>query len=321
MLALGEAVAALADLEIVGLGSAFLDVLIRQKDMPIWGHGVELSAFSLDGGGPVATAIVAAARLGASVGFVGTAGSDEAAAIKIRSLDRNGVDISHLVVRPGPESQVVLVYVEEATGERTFSGLRSSWDVPLKVDELDYEYITSAQYLHLDGRHYEAAIQAARWMHEAGKKVMFDGGKVTSGNRLQLTGLIEHVDILIGGSGFVPALTGVHDTWEAGRAALGLGPSIVVQTEGSDGSYTVTADQEFHTPAFEVDVVDTTGAGDVFHGAYLVGLLHGWDLRRTAAFAAAVSALKCRQLGGRAGIPRFEQAMGFLRERAPSLTF
>lgn len=311
----------MAGLQIVGLGSAFLDVLMRQKDMPTWARGVELSAFSIDGGGPIATAMVAAARLGANVGFVGTAGSDEAAALKTRSLVKNGVDISHLVVRPGPESQVCVVYVDESTGERVFSGLRSSWDVPLQVQELDREYITSAEYLHLDDRHYEAAMQAAKWMHATGKKVMFDGGKVTHGNCPRLTELIEHVDILIGGSGFVPSLTGVSEVWAAGRAALRLGPSIVVQTEGPDGSYTVTADQEFHTPAFKVEVVDTTGAGDVFHGAYLVGLLHGWNLQRTASFAAAVSALKCGQLGGRAGIPRFEQAIDFLRERSPDLTF
>ena len=89
----------------------------------------------------------------------------------------------------------------------------------------------------------------------------------------------------------------------------------MVQTVGIDGSYTVTADEQFHTPAFEVDVVDTTGAGDVFHGAYLAGLLRGWDLRRVAIFSSAVSAIKCTRLGGRAGIPRFDKVLAFLRER------
>jgi ribokinase len=96
---------------------------------------------------------------------------------------------------------------------------------------------------------------------------------------------------------------------------LSLGPQIVVQTEGKDGSYTLTAEERFHTPAFDIRVVDTTGAGDVFHGAYLVGLLHGWNLQDVAIFATAVSAIKCTHLGGRKGIPTFEQTLTFLQQQ------
>ena len=303
-------------LQVVGLGMAVLDVLIRLKEMPTWEHGTRLSALRFDGGGPVGTACVAAARLGARVGFVGTAGNDESAELKLRSFVRDGVDLSRLVVHNESENQVVLVCVDECTGERTFCGLQSFGHSPLRPEELDRDYITSADYLHLDGSHLEAAMQAARWAHEAGKQVMLDAGK-TGGSEVhpRFRRLIEEVDILIAGSGFVPALTGVADLWEAGRAALAFGPRIVVQTEGADGSYTVTADEQFHTPIFPVQVLDTTGAGDVFHGAYLVGLLHGWDLRRVAAFATAVSAIKCTRLGGRIGIPRYPEVIAFLRER------
>jgi len=83
-----------------------------------------------------------------------------------------------------------------------------------------------------------------------------------------------------------------------------------------DGSYTVSPDDEFHTPAFEVNVIDTTGAGDVFHGAYLAGLVKGWDLRRIATFASAVSAIHCTVLGNRKGIPSMEEVETFLRERS-----
>ena len=88
-----------------------------------------------------------------------------------------------------------------------------------------------------------------------------------------------------------------------------------MQTEGEGGSYTLTAEERFHTPAFDVEVIDTTGAGDVFHGAYIVGLLHGWDLRRVALFSTAVAAIKCTKLGGRAGIPCYDEVLAFLRER------
>ena len=96
---------------------------------------------------------------------------------------------------------------------------------------------------------------------------------------------------------------------------MDLGPRIFVETVGEEGSYTITREEQFHTPAFPVDVVDTTGAGDVFHGAYIVGMLHGWDLRQIAQFSTAVSALKCTRLGGRAGIPDLASTLHFLQER------
>jgi len=295
---------------------ACLDVLVRLKEMPTWERGARLSALRFDGGGPVGTACVAAARLGARVGFIGAAGSDQNAELKLRSFRQAGVDLSRLVVRDGPENQVVLVCVDEETGERVFSGLGAFGADPLRAEDLDRGYITQADYLHLDGSHPEAALQAARWMREAGKPVMLDGSK-TDARELppRMVEMVEHVDILVAGSGFVPALTGETDLWAAGRAALAHGPRIVVQTEGADGSYTVTPDDQFHTPIFPVEVVDTTGAGDVFHGAYLVGLLKGWDLRRVATFATAVSAIECTRLGGRVGIPTYDEVIAFLRQR------
>ena len=94
-----------------------------------------------------------------------------------------------------------------------------------------------------------------------------------------------------------------------------LGPSVVLVTQGQAGSVCHSNGGTFHTPAFEVDVVDTTGAGDVFHGAFIHGLLQGWELGKAAEFASAVAAIKCRQLGGRAGIPTFEKTMEFLADR------
>ncbi len=306
----------MSKLDIVGLGLSTLDVLIRSREMPTWEHGTRVSGFGLDGGGPVGTACCAAARLGARVGYVGTAGNDQIAGLKIQSLRENGVDTSRLVVREGPENQVVIVHVNEETGERVFSGLRTFGEAPLAPDELDREYLTRAEYLHLDGSHFEAALQAAQWMREAGKQVVIDCAKTDgrpAGERI--AELVRQVDVLICGSGFGQSLTGHADLAQAAEAVLALGPRTVVQTEGEAGSHTMTASESFHTPAFPVEVVDTTGAGDVFHGAYLVGLLRQWDLETVAWFAAGVAALKCTKLGGRRGIPAFEETVAFLRER------
>lgn len=305
----------MSELQIVGLGLATLDVLIRLKEMPTWEHGTRLNGFRLEGGGLVGTAMVAAAKLGARVGFVGTAGTDEAADLKLKSMVECGVDLSHLVRHDGPEDHIVVVHVHAETGERVFAGMEAWRRQPLRAEELDRDYITSAPYLHIDGFHHEAALQAAKWMREAGKTVVMDGSKTSRPVGERQRALVPYVDVLITGAGFARGLTGIEDIWEAGEAILEMGPRIFVETVGEEGSYTVTADERFHTPAFQVDVVDTTGAGDVFHGAYIVGLLHGWNVRQVALFSTAVSAIKCTKLGGRAGIPGFQGTLAFLQER------
>jgi sulfofructose kinase len=301
-------------IQIVGLGLAALDILVRTSNLPTWECGVRLRALGIDGGGPVATALVAAQRLGVQTGYVGTCGSDRLGRIKLETLSEHGVDISHIVQRPGAEESAILVCVHEATGERIFSGASHPDFQALRVEELDHGYITSARFLHLDGCHAEAALAAARWMHQAGKQVMLDGSATRGPISPQMRLLVAEADVLICGSGFGPALTGKADLCEAGATILQLGPHIVVQTEGSAGSYTTTREGSFHTPAFQVEVLDTTGAGDVFHGAYLVGLLKGWNLRSIALFSSAVAALKCSRLGGRQGIPTFEQTFIFLAQ-------
>lgn len=309
------------DLQIVGLGLATLDVLVRLTELPTWAQvrAGDVHSFRLDGGGWVGTAMVAAACLGARVGFVGTAGTDEAAELKLRTMVASGVDLSRLVRRPGPEDQVALVHVHAETGARVFSALENMLSQPLREDELDRAYITAAHYLHLDGYHVQAALQAARWMKEAGKTVVMDGGTARESVRDNHRALVPHVDVLISGEGFAKVLTGVDDIWAAGRAILDMGPRVYVETVGERGSYTVTSGERFHIPAFDVDVVDTTGAGDVFHGAYIVGMLHGWNARQKTLFASAVAAIKCTQLGGRAGIPDLEATLSFLRARGIEL--
>jgi sulfofructose kinase len=306
--------------QLVGLGMAALDILVRSREMPTWEQGAALSALAIEGGGPVATALVAAQRLGVRTGFVGTFGADRLGRIKRLTMEEEGIDLSSCPQRSGPDTQVVLVNVNAATGERIFSGVStangaSGWQrEPLRVEELDREYITRAEMLHLDGYHAEAALAAAGWMRAAGKPVMLDGSATRGPVSTEMRALVQTCDILICGTGFGPALTGESDLWRAGAEMLALGPRIVVQTEGADGCYTVTPEERFHTPAFTVDVVDTTGAGDVFHGAFAAARLRGWDTRRAVLFSSAVSALKCMHLGGRPGAPCLEEALRFLTE-------
>lgn len=302
--------------DVIGLGLAIVDVVLRVERMPVWEDPRGLLDFALADGGPAGTACFVASSFGLRTGFIDTVGEDDLGAHRRRSLERAGVDTTRLVPREGPEDHVVVVYVDAATGERVFSFRRGFLSRPLSVSELDRGYVESARILHLDGSHAAAALAAARWMKESGGTVVLDAAATSHKVLEPARALVAETDVLICGSGFAPMLTGEKDAWKAGRAALDLGPRVVVQTEGARGSYTVartgTRTAEFHTPAFEVDVVDTTGAGDTFHGAYLVGLARGWDLERCASFSSAVAALHCTVLGNRKGIPSMDEALALM---------
>jgi sulfofructose kinase len=301
--------------QVIGLGLTTIDILMRITDMPAWDRFNYLSELKFEGGGPAGTALVAVARLGVRAGFIGSAGDDLAGSFKIETLGQEGIDTSRMLRRPFPEPQAALVFVHETSGERTFAASRGFGREQIRPEELDRDYITSADYLHLDGFHFEAALQAARWMRQAGKQVALDAGKTDGSLHPRLGELAALANVVICGAGVSKFLTDIDDLWGAGRAVLATGPQIVVETRGEEGSFTITQDETFHTPAFRVNVVDTTGAGDVFHGAYIVGLLQGWDLRRVARFASAVAALKCTRLGGRAGIPSMAEVEEFLQGR------
>ena len=306
-------------MDIVGLGLAIVDVVLRVERMPTWDDPRGLEDFTLTNGGPAGTACFVTSTFGLETGFVDTVGSDSLAEHRRRSLEEAGVDTSRMVLREGPEDHVVVVWVDAATGERTFSFRRGFLSQPLSPADLDREYLTSARILHLDGSHHLAALEAARWMHESGGVVVMDGTATDRPIPDAIRSLVGETDYLICGSGFGHQLTGETDLQLAGRAMLELGPRVVVQTEGRSGCYTTSREQQFHTPAFEVEVIDTTGAGDVFHGAYLVGLARQWDLERTAAFASAVAALHCTVLGNRNGIPSMAEVEALISDRGAAV--
>jgi sugar/nucleoside kinase (ribokinase family) len=302
------------NLQIIGLGMASLDILVQTTELPTWDNGVQLDAIAIDGGGPAATAVVAAQRLGLSTGFIGTYGNDRLGQIKKQTLVENGVDLSHSIQVHEAENQVVLVTVNSKSGERKFSSTKKAAS-PLQPSQLDRNYLAQAEILHLDGYHFQAALEAALWMKGLDKTVVLDGSATNGPISEEMQALVRIADILICGHGFGRGLTSETDLIAAGLKTLEMGPRVVVQTEGEHGCFTVTRQEQFFTPAFDVCSVDTTGAGDVFHGAFLVGLLHHWSLQNIVLFSAAVAAIKCTQLGGRKGIPSFSDALSFLSER------
>lgn len=297
-------------LDVIGLGYAAVDYIGVVPHLPESDTKLPLESLVRQGGGPAATATVAAARLGARTAFMGSIGDDDLGEFILRAFDGEGVDTSHIVAFEGAASQFAFIMVESGSGNRTILWTRS--DLPtLDPTKLDREFIQSCKVLQLDRHQLPACLQAARWVREAGGIVALDAGTYAP-EAEELTPL---VDVLIASYNYAVEATGEVDPAQAARA-LSRGRRIAGVTWGGTGSWFVTSDgDEFHQPAFEVEVVDTTGAGDVFHGAFAFGLSREWDARRCARFASAVAALKCTKLGGRAGIPSYEEAEALAHEQ------
>ena len=298
--------------DIVGLGLATIDIMTLVPRLPARDEVFQARRILLEGGGPVATALVATARLGASNAYLGPIAPTTWGSLTRAGLEREGVDTSHAPTRSGGEQAVSVILVDEATGQRSilYEGAEM---LELAPAEVPAELITSARALHLDGVHVEAALHAAEIARQAGVLVSLDGGagQLWSGTER----LLPLVDLLVVARRFAELHTGRADPLLAGPALLETyRPRQVVITDGPRGCwYWDAAAGHFHQPAFPVDVVDTTGAGDVFHGAYLYATLRGWPAQRCLAFAAAAAALKCQALGGRAGIPTTGETERFLK--------
>lgn len=296
------------ELDVVGLGFSSLDVVGLVPALPELDRGVPLIDITRQGGGPVAQAMVTIARLGGRAGYIGRLADDAAGQTMYQDLQANGVDLAQVQFDPGTRSPECMILVHQPTGHRSICCYRGS-NRGIDISAVDENYLTSGKMLHLDGIDFDAARWAAQRAHARGTPVCLDAG----GPNPPLLDLLPYIDVLIAAEAFVEDIAECDDIEAGARALHALGPRIVVVTRGSKGSYSLIGDESFYIDSFVVDVVDTTGAGDVFHGAYIFGLLQGWDHRAIARFAGATAALKCRKLGGRAGIPTLDEVMDFLK--------
>ncbi len=294
--------------QIIGLGQACVDCLGRLTAYPEEDGKVELIDLRIQCGGPASTALVTLSRLGIRTSFLGSI-SDDAWGIEIvKGLKGEKVDYSFLKITPGYTSQFAFIAITEGGGNRTIFWHRGS--VPhLKAADVDLSPFPKAEILHMDGLMIEACQEAARQAKERGIKVVLDAGTMREGS-LELASM---VDVLIASEGFAEPLMGEGaPPKEVLEYLRQLGPKEVIITRGTKGSMGVSGEEIIVQDAFKVTAKDTTGAGDVYHGAYIYGLLKGWDMRGCIRFASGAAALKCREVGAREGIPHLAEVERFL---------
>lgn len=294
-------------LHVVGLGLNAVDWICVLPRYPEHNVKMEILEIHKLGGGQIATASALCARYGLSVRYVGRVGDDEVGRFSLCDLQQEPMDLSCVDVVPGSYSQFAVILVDRPTGERTILWKRDP-KMQYRPGELKREWIVQGQLLHLDGHDQPACLQAACWAREAGMSVSLDIDKVQPG----VEKLLELTDFAVPTVGFVLQFSGRRN-WREGLLALAqVTPGFVAVTRGGEGAAAVWRGEIVEIPGVVVSAVDTTGAGDVFHGAFVYSLFQNWSIGRCLRFANAAGALACTRYGARGGIPALAEALRLL---------
>jgi sulfofructose kinase len=293
--------------DVVGMGLNSVDFLSLVSEFPKPNSKMQILQFSKQGGGQVATAMVALSRWEVKTKYIGKVGEDESGQFSLNSIRQEGVDISSVIIEPHAINQFAMIIVDASTGERTILWNRDE-RLMYREGELRKEEVCSGKILHLDGHDIHAALQCARWARIEGIPTVIDLDKVEP-----LTSeLIKQIDFIITSSRFPMLFTGVSDQKKALLELQRYASGFLCSTLGDEGAMALVNGEFLHIEGFEVNAVDTTGAGDVFHGGFIYGLLQNWDVVEILKSANAAAALKCKELGGRRGIPFLEEIQRFL---------
>jgi sugar/nucleoside kinase (ribokinase family) len=291
--------------DVAGLGLNSVDLVAVVAEYPALNSKQRLQRVARLPGGQIATAMATCARLGWRARYIGRFGSDDLGAISRDSLEREGVDISATATMPGITNQFAVILVDARTGERTVL-----WDrhpaLNMEPADVPRDAVTSGRLLIVDCHQTAASAQAARYARAAGVPTIIDVEKVRPG----IGDLLQNIDAIIAAEEFPTALTGHEHLGEALRIiGRESGASLVCVTLGAKGSLAWCNGREIVTPAFPVDCVDSTGAGDCFRGAFAAACLrvpHG-EIEDVLSYANAVAALNCRALGSRGGLPTSDE--------------
>lgn len=293
--------------DVVGVGLNALDTLLSVPSYPARGSKVTARTMHVLPGGQVATAMVACSTWGLRARYVGKVGDDAAGAVHVAEFARSGVD-TRLVTTRGCASHQSFIVVDD-TGERTVVRTHDERRT-LRPEELQRDWITDARVLLVDGHDTAAAIVAARWARAAGIPVVADLDAAYAG----VDALLASVDVLVTNAALPAQLTGRTDLESALRMLQERhGTRLTGATLGDKGVVAWDGRRLHRVAAYRVDVIDTTGAGDVFHAGLVYGMLQGMPVERQLAFACAAAALNCTAIGARGGLApvvEIERLMG-----------
>lgn len=258
-------------------------------------------------GGQMTTALATCVSLGLTAKYVGATGTDDNGRRIREELGRRGIDTSDAIIRDG-RNQFAIILVDEATGERIVLWDRDE-QLRLRERELPPEVVAAGRLVHVDDVDQEAAIRAARIGRQAGLPITSDLDRMTT----RTAELVDEVTVPIFAEHLPGELTGEADHERALRKLRRPHHQLLVVTLGPQGAMALDGDRVVRASGVHVHTVDTTGAGDVFRGGFIYGLLQEWSTERVLQFANAAAAFSCTRLGALNGVPTLEEVTTVFR--------
>jgi sugar/nucleoside kinase (ribokinase family) len=281
---------------VVGIGQVMVEQLGIGPRSPE--TVVELSAFSIQAGGAIGTALATVSALGGPARYFGRLSDDEFGQIILRGLKEFGVDVTQVLIQPGRISPTSFIMVDERTRRRFVRYTRGS-TLPIEPGEIPRTLFDDARLLLVDGRMPAVQIAAAERAKGAGLTVMLDARHLGPG----MGELLDLCDIVVGNERFAAEFSHSSDMKRSLLELTKMGPRIAVITLGEEGAIALENETLVRQPALPIEIFDTTGASEVFRGAFIHAFMQGWPLDKSLPFANAAAALNCRHLGGQGGIP------------------
>lgn len=301
--------------KIVGIGACVMDTLYNVPNFPKEDTKLRATGSKPAGGGPVATGLVAAEKLGEHTAFIGVLSDDNSGAFLVKDFEKYGVETGLIEVKSGYRSFTSVIWLSAETTSRTC--VFDKGDLPpLELNEAQKQAIRDAEILMVDGNDMAAAIEGAKIARESGTKVLYDCGGLYEG----VEKLLALTDIMIPSEEFSLAHTGC-DTAEMAAKKLyeTYSPEVVVITQGKKGGIVYDGKTVVAYPIYPAVVVDSNGSGDVFHGAFAAAVAKGYDYEKCCHFSSAVSGLKCTGVGARESVPNFDTVKSYLKENGYEL--
>ena len=288
-----------------------MDTLIHIPFYPKEDTKMRAESSRLAGGGPTATGLVAAQKLGEQTAYLGVLSDDNGGSFLKNDFEKFGVDTSKIQINAGYRSFTSVIWLSKESASRTCVFDKGNFP-PLVLDDVQKQAICDAEILMVDGNEMNAAVEGATLARENGTLVLYDCGGLYDG----VERLLPLTDIMIPSEEFALGHTGCKTTEEAAQRLFELyAPKVVVVTQGSKGGILYDGKEMKSYPVYKVDAIDSNGSGDVFHGAFAAGLVKGYDYETCCYFSSAVSALKCTGVGARESAPDFETVKQFMKEK------
>lgn len=292
-------------LDVFGFGHICIDRLMVLKPYPAKGKKGDVVRSLVIGGGPVPTALKTAANFHLRAKFQGAVGDDAAGAQVIDELNRFGVETSSMVIDREMATAVSTVWVDPADGSRTIALDMTRSRLP-KDEELDADAIRNCRLFLTDGRSAEASLRGLKIARASGAITMLDAGAV----RPRFAEMLPLVDYCAVSRDLADTFSPGASPDELARLLVTAGVTAAIVTAGADGAVWRSDSGGGWVSGFRVEpVVDTTGAGDIFHGGLIYGLLNEWRIERAIRFANSAAALSCRELSGSRGIPSLKATL------------